>query len=231
MGAPQSKPLGPSDMTVTTVPSKPIEGQKPGTSGLRKKTKVFMEAPYLHNFVQSVFTALVAEGVPVKGGTLVVSGDGRFFNKEAIQVVIKMAAAAGVGRVWCGTQGLLSTPAMSAVIRSRSRGLQGMAPFGGFILSASHNPGGIDEDFGIKYNGENGGPAPEKVTDLVYTNTTRISSYKICSALPEIDLSRPGVHKLGTAGSPFLVEVFDATEDHVALLRQVRSAAYADAGL
>ena len=99
MGAPQSKPLGPSDMTVTTVPSKPIEGQKPGTSGLRKKTKVFMEAPYLHNFVQSVFTALVAEGVPVKGGTLVVSGDGRFFNKEAIQVVIKMAAAAGVGRV------------------------------------------------------------------------------------------------------------------------------------
>lgn len=150
-------------MEVTTVTTRPIEGQKPGTSGLRKKTRNFMEEHYLQNFVQSVLDALVTEGVPVKGGTLVVSGDGRYFNSTAIQIIIKMAAAAGVGRVWCGTGGLLSTPAMSAVIRSRSRGLEGMAPFGGFILSASHNPGGIDEDFGIKYNCENGGPAPEKV--------------------------------------------------------------------
>ena len=141
---------------VTTVPTSPIAGQKPGTSGLRQKTKTFMSEHYLENFVQSTLDALVAEGVPVKGGTLVISGDGRYHNKTAIQIIIKMAAAAGVGRVWCGDHGLLSTPAMSAVIRTRSRGLAGMAPFGGFILSASHNPGGIDEDFGIKYNCENG---------------------------------------------------------------------------
>ena len=121
---------------------------------------------------------------PVKGGTLVISGDGRYHNKTAIQIIIKMAAAAGVGRVWCGDHGLLSTPAMSAVIRTRSRGLAGMAPFGGFILSASHNPGGIDEDFGIKYNGENGGPAPEKVTELVYQKTRIISEYKLLLASP-----------------------------------------------
>jgi len=155
--------------------------------------------------------------------------------------------------------GLLSTPAMSAVIRSRSRGLKGMAPIGGFILSASHNPGGIDEDFGIKYNGENGGPAPEKVdshcglfiraspnirreacvfrlfcfgvvnsgspmwqvTELIYKRTTEISEYKICNALPEIDVSKPGTYNVGTASTPFLVEIFHNTEDHVGLLRQV----------
>jgi len=208
-------------MDVTSVPTKPIDGQKPGTSGLRKKTKVFMEDPYLHNFVQSVFDALVAEGVPVKGSTIVVSGDGRFWNKTAIQVIIKMAAAAGVARVWCGTEGLLSTPATSAVIRTRARGLKGMSPIGGFILSASHNPGGIDEDFGIKYNGENGGPAPEKVTELMYKKTTEISEYKICNSVPDIDLSKPGAYNAGTTESPFIVEVFDNTEDHVGLLRQV----------
>jgi len=208
-------------MEVTTVATKPIDGQKPGTSGLRKKTKVFMEDPYLQNFVQSVFDALVAEGVPVKGSTLVVSGDGRFYNKTAIQTIIKMAAAAGVSRVWCGTDGLLSTPATSAVIRSRARGLKGMSPIGGFILSASHNPGGIDEDFGIKYNGENGGPAPEKVTELVYKKTTQIAEYKICNGVPDIELSRSGTYNVGTASSPFLVEVFDCTEDHIELLRQV----------
>merc|ERR1719331_2593244 len=171
-------------MAIKTVETKPIDGQKPGTSGLRKKTKVFMGEHYLQNFVQSVLDSLVAEGVPVKGGTLVVSGDGRFYNDVAVQIIIKMAAAAGVGRVWCGTDGLLSTPATSAVIRTRARGLKGMAPFGGFILSASHNPGGIDEDFGIKYNGENGGPAPEKVTEVVYEKTKSISQYQICKGLP-----------------------------------------------
>merc|ERR1719199_1137073 len=192
-------------MNVTKVPTKPIDGQKPGTSGLRKKTKVFMGENYLQNFIQSTFNSLVAEGVAVKGGTLVVSGDGRYYNKEAIQVVIKMAAAAGVGRVWCGTDGLLSTPAMSAVIRTRARGLGGMAPFGGFILSASHNPGGIDEDFGIKYNGENGGPAPEKVTDLVYKKTGTIASYKLCAGLPDIDLTKPGTYCFGSSALPFTV--------------------------
>ena len=122
-------------LDVTTVPTTAIEGQKPGTSGLRKKTKVFMGENYLQNFVQSVFDALKSEGVPFEGGTLVVSGDGRFYNDVAVQVIIKMAAANGVGRVWCGTGGLLSTPATSAVIRTRARGLKNMAPFGGFILS------------------------------------------------------------------------------------------------
>lgn len=208
-------------MDAKTVSTVPIDGQKPGTSGLRKKTRVFMQDPYLQNFVQSCFNALTSENVPVVGGTLVVSGDGRFFNKSACQTIIKMAAAAGVGRVWCGTDGLLSTPAMSAVIRTRSRGLAGMAPFGGFILSASHNPGGIDEDFGIKYNGENGGPAPEKVTDKIFKETTTLSSYKICPDVPDVDLSKPGSYSLGTAEKPFVVQVFDSCEDHVELLRQV----------
>jgi len=129
-----------------------------------------------------------------------------------------MAAAAGVSRVWCGTGGLLSTPAMSAVIRTRPNG--GKPPFGGFILSASHNPGGIDEDFGIKYNGENGGPAPEKVTELIYENTTTISEYYMTD-VADVDLSKPGSYELGTADSPFLVEVFDCCEDHVNLLKKV----------
>lgn len=210
-------------MTITTktVATKAIEGQKPGTSGLRKKTKVFMGENYLQNFVQSVFDALVEEKVPIKGGTLVVSGDGRFYNDVAVQVIIKMAAAAGVGRVWCGTDGLLSTPAMSAVIRTRARGLENMAPFGGFILSASHNPGGIDEDFGIKYNGENGGPAPEKVTDLVYKKTTTITQYKVAEGVPDVDLTKVGTYNFGTSDTPFVVSVFPCVEDHVGLLKQV----------
>jgi len=203
------------------VPTAPIDGQKPGTSGLRKKTKVFMGERYLENFVQAVFDALVEEKVPIVGGTLVVSGDGRFYNDKAIQIVIKMAAAMGVGRVWCGTDGMLSTPATSAVIRTRARGLGGMAPFGGFILSASHNPGGIDEDFGIKYNGENGGPAPEKVTDLVYQKTGTISEYKLCMGVPDIDLTKPGDYLFGPADKPFQVSVFPCVEDHVGLLKQV----------
>ena len=151
-----TKSLDMDPLTVTTKATAPIEGQKPGTSGLRKKTKVFMGENYLENFVQSVFDALVATGTKVAGGTLVISGDGRYWNTNAIQTIIKMAAAAGVAKVWCGTGGLLSTPAMSAVIRARGKGFE---PIGGFILSASHNPGGIDEDFGIKYNCENGAPA------------------------------------------------------------------------
>jgi len=218
---PQKKPRLSDPMDVTTVDTAPIEGQKPGTSGLRKKTKVFMGDHYLANFIQSVFDSLVAEGVPIKGGTLCVSGDGRFYNDVACQLIIKMAAAAGVARVWCGTDALLSTPAMSAVIRTRARGLKGMAPFGGFILSASHNPGGIDEDFGIKYNGENGGPAPEKVTDLVFKKTTTISKYYMCKAVPDIDLKTVGTHNFGTAEAPFSVSVFPCVEDHVGLLKQV----------
>ncbi|CAK0906691.1 unnamed protein product, partial [Prorocentrum cordatum] len=202
-----------ADLTVATVPTKPIDGQKPGTSGLRKKTKVFMGENYLANYVQSVFNTLKEMGVPVEGGTLVVSGDGRYWNSEAIQIIIRMAFANGVGRVWCGTGGLLSTPATSAVIRCRGKGME---PFGGFICSASHNPGGIDDDFGIKYNCENGGPAPEKMTDLMVAWTAKITEYKICSKLPALDLTSPITYSIGDK----VVEVFDCVEDHLALLKK-----------
>jgi phosphoglucomutase len=202
-----------ADLAVATVATQPIDGQKPGTSGLRKKTKVFMGENYLANYVQSVFNTLKDCNVPVEGGTLVVSGDGRFWNKEAIQIIIKMAFANGVGRVWCGTGGLLSTPATSAVIRCRGKGFE---PFGGFICSASHNPGGINDDFGIKYNCENGGPAPEKMTDLMVAWTAKISEYKICDKLPVLDLASPATYNIGDK----VVEVFDCVEDHLALLKR-----------
>uniref|UniRef100_A0A7S0EQS2 phosphoglucomutase (alpha-D-glucose-1,6-bisphosphate-dependent) n=1 Tax=Phaeocystis antarctica TaxID=33657 RepID=A0A7S0EQS2_9EUKA len=202
-------------LTITEVATAPIDGQKPGTSGLRKKTKVFMGEHYLENFCASVFDALIATGTPVVGSTVCVSGDGRFYNPTAIQVIIKMAAAYGVKAVWCGTDGLLSTPAMSAVIRCHGAGF---VPIGGFILSASHNPGGIDEDFGIKYNCENGGPAPEKVTNLIYENTTKITSYKLCKDLPDVDLTKAASHELAPG---FSVEVFSCVEDHLKLLQKV----------
>jgi len=205
------KPLSGS-LEVKTVSTQPIEGQKPGTSGLRKKTKVFMEGNYLHNYVQSVFNALKDDNVPVEGGTLVVSGDGRYWNKEAIQIIIKMSLANGVGRIWLGSDGLLSTPATSAVIRCRGGGME---PFGGFICSASHNPGGITEDFGIKYNCENGGPAPEKTTDKMVDHTAKITSYVICDQVPTVDLSKPACYTIGDR----IIEVFDCVEDHMAVLQ------------
>jgi len=202
-----------ADLTVATVATQPIAGQVPGTSGLRKKTKVFMGENYLANYTQSVFNTLKDSGVPVEGGTLVVSGDGRFWNPEAIQIIIRMAFANGVGSVWCGTGGLLSTPATSAVIRCHGKGF---VPFGGFICSASHNPGGINDDFGIKYNCENGGPSPEKMTDLMVAWTAKITEYKICDKLPAFDLASPATYKVGSK----TVEVFDCVEDHLALLKK-----------
>jgi phosphoglucomutase len=199
--------------TAKTVETKPIAGQKPGTSGLRKKTKEFMSENYLANYVQSVLNTLKDLDVPVVGGTLVVSGDGRFWNPEAIQIIIKMAFAAGVGTIWCGQDGLLSTPATSAVIRCRGKG---NVPFGGFICSASHNPGGINDDFGIKYNCENGGPSPEKMTDKMVEWTAKITEYQICSDLPDIDLSKPATFKAGDK----TIEVFDCVEDHMELLKK-----------
>ena len=147
-------------MGVRVVTTMPFEGQKPGTSGLRKRVPVFRQPNYVENFVQSIFDSL--EGFA--GQTLVVGGDGRFYNREAIQTIIKMAAANGFGRVLVGQGGLLSTPAASCVIRARRA-------FGGIILSASHNPGGPEGDFGIKYNIGNGGPAPEAVTEAIYART------------------------------------------------------------
>src|SRR5277367_4077327 len=152
---------------IRTVETKPYADQKPGTSGLRKKVPVFQQPHYVENFVQSTFNSL--EGFA--GKTVVLGGDGRYYNREAIQTVVRIAAANGFGRIVVGKGGLLSTPAVSALIR-------GIGAFGGIILSASHNPGGPEGDFGIKYNIGNGGPSPEKVTDAIFARTKSISSFK-----------------------------------------------------
>nr|AIQ80989.1 UDP-glucose pyrophosphorylase/phosphoglucomutase [Saccharina japonica] len=212
---------GAGPLKVDTVATSPIDGQKPGTSGLRKPTKLFMKDPYLHNFVQATFDALAATGTDVTKGTLLIGGDGRYFNDKAIQIIVKIAAANGVTRMWVGQDGLLSTPAASAVIRER--GPESEKSFGCFILTASHNPGGPDEDFGIKYNCENGGPAPEKLTNLIYENTKSISAYKSCEAFPEVDVAVLGpVGVTSSDGSrSVVVDVVSATEQHVELLKTI----------
>lgn len=175
------------------MPTSPIEGQVPGTSGLRKKTRVFTQQPYLENFVQAIFNAIGG----AEGKTFVVGGDGRYFNDVAIQTIVKMAAANGADKLIIGRNGLLSTPAASHLIRLNRTD-------GGIILSASHNPGGIDEDFGIKFNVANGGPAPESVTAAIYQQTTVLNQYAIAGGA-DIDLSRDGVQTVG----PMQVEIVD----------------------
>lgn len=189
-------------MTVQIIQTNPIEGQKPGTSGLRKKTRVFMQEHYLENFVQSVFDAI--DGA--KGKRFVVGGDGRYFNAQAIQTILKMAAANGAAEVIVGQGGLLSTPAASHLIR-----LNGTD--GGLILSASHNPGGIDEDFGVKYNIGNGGPAPEGVTAKMLARTLEITEYKVSDAA-DVDLGRIG----GQTLDGMVVRVVDPVADYKALM-------------
>lgn len=203
---------------VTRKETTPFDGQKPGTSGLRKKVVVFQQPNYLHNFVQSTFDALTSE--KVKGATLVVSGDGRYFSKDAIQIIIKMAAANGVRRIWVGLNGLLSTPAVSCVIRERV-GADGSKATGAFILTASHNPGGPHEDFGIKYNMENGGPAPEAITDKIYANTKTIKEYLIAENLPDVDISTIGVTKFTGPEGSYDVEVFDSASNYVELMKSI----------
>lgn len=202
---------------ISKVETTPFDGQKPGTSGLRKKVKVFVQPHYLENFVQATFNALSAE--KVRGATLVVSGDGRYYSKDAIQIITKMAAANGVRRIWIGQNGLLSTPAVSAVIRERT-GVDGSRASGAFILTASHNPGGPHEDFGIKYNMENGGPAPEAITDKIYENTKTIKEYFIAD-LPDVDISTIGVTSFGGPEGQFDVEVFDSASDYVKLMKSI----------
>ena len=190
-----------------TVRTSPFEGQRPGTSGLRKKTRVFMQPGYLENFVQSVFDAVRADaGGDFGAETLVVGGDGRFFNREAVQVIIRMAAANGFRTLLVGRAGILSTPAVSAVVRRRKA-------FGGLVLSASHNPGGPDEDFGIKYNTRNGGPAPESVTERVYAGTQSITRY-LTLEHPDVDLEREGSVRVGGTE----VVVIDPLEDYTAVM-------------
>jgi phosphoglucomutase len=189
-------------MNVTSVTTQPIAGQRPGTSGLRKKVTVFQAPGYLENFVQAIFDSLAG----FKGQTLVLGGDGRFHNDEAIQTIVRMAAANGFGRVLVGQHGILSTPAASCVIRKHQA-------FGGIILSASHNPGGPEGDFGIKYNTGNGGPAPEKITDAIYANTQKITRYLTVEA-PAVNLAVQGTTSVGE----MQVVVIDSVADHADLL-------------
>ncbi len=192
-------------MTIKTISTTPYADQKPGTSGLRKKVPVFQQPHYVENFVQSTFNAL--EGFA--GKALVVGGDGRYFNREAIQTVIKMAAANGFGSVIVGQGGILSTPAASNLIRQNGA-------FGGIILSASHNPGGPDGDFGIKYNAGNGGPAPEKITDAIFAHTKTIASYQIYDA-PDVNLDRLATLNVGH----LRVEIVDPVAAYQALMEKL----------
>ena len=189
-------------MKPMTIATHPIAGQRPGTSGLRKKVTLFQQPHFLENFVQAIFDSL--EGF--KGQTLVLGGDGRFYNDVAIQVIVRMAAANGFGRVLVGQRGILSTPAASCVIRKRQA-------FGGIILSASHNPGGPDGDFGIKYNTGNGGPAPEGVTESIYQHTQSITR-TLTVASADIDLGTLG--RATVAGME--IEIIDPVADHAELL-------------
>ena len=193
-----------------TIATTPFNDQRPGTSGLRKKTRVFMQPHYLENFVQSVFNAVREEaGTDCRQQTLVVGGDGRYYNRAATQTILRMAAANGFGQVMVGRGGLLSTPAASAVIRRRGA-------MGGLILSASHNAGGIDEDFGIKYNIRNGGPAPEAVTERIFQQTLAITEYLLLDH-PDIDLDREGSFSIGDTE----VTIFDPLADYTAVMEEL----------
>jgi phosphoglucomutase len=190
------------NMTIQTIATQPFAGQRPGTSGLRKKVTEFQQPGYLENFVEAIFLTLG----DCSGRTLVLGGDGRFFNREAIQTILRMAAAHGVAKVLVGRGGILSTPAVSCVIRKHGA-------YGGIVLSASHNPGGPDGDFGIKYNIENGGPAPEKITEAIFAHTQSLHQYLISDAGP-VDLDQLGTTQL----EAMQVEVIDAVADYAELM-------------
>ncbi len=192
-------------MSIQKVSTRPFKDQRPGTSGLRKKVTTFQQPYYLENFVQSIFD-VIGE---IKGKTTVLGGDGRFYNREALQIIIKMAAANGIGRTMVGLGGILSTPATSCVIRKH--GL-----LGGIILSASHNPGGPKGDFGVKYNIENGGPSPEHVTESIYKRSLEIDTYRFFDA-PDVDLDQLGENRIGG----MVVEVFDSVADYLQLMERL----------
>ncbi|MGZ8135989.1 MAG: alpha-D-glucose phosphate-specific phosphoglucomutase, partial [Methylococcaceae bacterium] len=192
-------------MQIETITTHPYNDQNPGTSGLRKKVKVFQQSGYLENFVQSIFDSL--EGFA--GKSLVLGGDGRYFNRVAIQIIIKIAAANGFGELIIGQGGLLSTPAASHIIRK-------YGAFGGLVLSASHNPGGPDEDFGIKYNVSNGGPAPEKDTNAFYQRSLIIDNYKSAS-IEDIDLDSLGTQEI----DHLKITIIDPVSDYAELMQSI----------
>ncbi|AEB28331.1 alpha-D-glucose phosphate-specific phosphoglucomutase [Francisella hispaniensis] len=194
-------------MAIQTVSTKPFVNQKPGTSGLRNKVTAFQQPGYLENFVQSIFNSLD----DIEGKTLVVGGDGRYYNDVAVQIIVRMAAANGFGKIIVGQNGIFSTPAVSCVIRKYKA-------FGGIVLSASHNPGGPKGDFGIKYNVSNGGPAPEKITDRIFSETKKINQYFISDAPKEsLDLDKLGTYKIENT----IVEVINSVIDYAELMQQI----------
>ncbi len=192
-------------MSIRTITTQAFPDQKPGTSGLRKKVTAFQRAHYLENFVQSIFDSIAAP----KNSTLVLGGDGRYYNRQAIQTILKMAAANGYGSVLVGRDGILSTPAASCVIRKYKT-------FGGIILSASHNPGGPDGDFGIKYNSSNGGPATETVSEAIFARSKSITSYHILDAA-DVALDTPGEYRMGG----MTVQVIDPVADYAELMESL----------
>ena len=201
--------------SIRTVETTAIQGMKAGTSGLRKRVSEVLQPNYVENFTQSVFS-VYSEKENLAGSTLVVGGDGRFFNKAAIQSIFRVAAGNKIGRIWVGENGILSTPAVSIIIRERENGIAK----GGMILTASHNPGGPDGDFGMKFNGSNGSSAVEEVTNNIYKYSTTIASYKTVD-LPEIDISQIGQTVFDVEGSSFIVEVISSTEDYIRKLREI----------
>ena len=196
-------------MSILTLPTHPFSDQRPGTSGLRKKVTVFTQPHYLENFVQALLDVLNGDTNALTGQTLVLGGDGRFHNRTAIQTILKMAAANGVARLLLGRGGILSTPAVSAVIRRRKA-------FGGIVLSASHNPGGPEGDFGIKYNASNGGPASETLTEAVFAHTRVLQTLR-CSDAPDIPIDALGLQQI----EQMQVEVIDPVADYAAVMREL----------
>ncbi|XP_067679861.1 phosphoglucomutase-1-like [Haliotis asinina] len=199
-------------LTVQKVGTKPYDDQKPGTSGLRKAVKVYQNKPnYTENFIQATLTAGV--GDKLKGSSLVVGGDGRFYGKEATELIIRMCAANGVSKLLIGQNGLLSTPAVSHIIRKYQTN-------GGIILTASHNPGGPNGDFGIKFNTSNGGPAPEVITNRIFEITKSISEYVTCPDL-QADISTIGTQTFQVEGNTFTVEILDSVNDYVMYMKEI----------
>ncbi|GIY14685.1 phosphoglucomutase [Caerostris darwini] len=197
-------------LKIVTCPTSPFEGQKPGTSGLRKKVKIFKQDNYTENFVQCILTAM---GDKLKGSYLAVGGDGRYYVKEAVQKIIKICAANKVKKLVVAQNGIMSTPAVSCVIRKKGCD-------GGIILTASHNPGGENEDFGIKFNISNGGPAPDGCTNSIYKLSTEIKEYYICPEL-ECDISKIGVNDYLIENEPFRVEIVDSVDDYLQLMKEI----------
>ncbi|KAG1147016.1 hypothetical protein G6F37_003721 [Rhizopus arrhizus] len=197
-------------VNIQTIPTSPFDGQKPGTSGLRKRVKVFQEKNYTENFIQSMLEAIPEADGGAKGATLVVGGDGRFYSDEVLQTIVKCSVAQGVSKLIVGRNGIVSTPAASNIIRKRKA-------TGGILLTASHNPGGPDNDFGIKYNCSNGGPAPESVTDKIYEITKTIKELKLATDVPHIDFSQLGTQTVGD----MTIEIIDGVDDYVELMKDI----------